>query len=235
MKDPKHSCENCLTRKLSLFSGLSPEHVCQLSETKNLISHRKGQTLFYEGTKPMGIFCIQSGVVKTVKTASNGKEQIIKLAKEGEFLGYTSLLGEDTYSATSTIVKDAQVCFIPKETFLDILAKDHNFHHKVTQSVCKDLGQMEERLTDANQKTIRERLAFTLLKLVESYGVHDSEHDKIDINLSREEVASLVGTATETIIRLLSEFKKDKMIALEGKKIIVLNKKALGRVADFYQ
>lgn len=227
-------CELCLSRKFSMFSGLSDEHLCNLSDSKNLISHKKGQMLFYEGTKPLGVFCVSSGIVKVFKTASNGKEQIIRLVQKGDFIGYTSLLGEEAYLNSATIVEDAKICFIPKETFLKIIAEDNNFHRRLTKAVCQNLGLMEEQLTDATQKTIRERLAFTLIKLSDSYGVDGGESRKIDLVLTREEIAGLVGTATETVIRLLSEFKKDKLIQFEGKKIIVLDKKGLARLSDFY-
>jgi len=227
-------CQLCLSRKFSMFAGLSEQHLCSLSDSKNFISHKKGQILFYENTKPLGIFCINDGVVKVFKTASNGKEQIIRLAKKGDFLGYTSLIGEDVYSTTASIVEDAQICFVPKETFLNVLAEDMNFHTRITQALCKDLGIMESKLTDATQKSIRERLALTLLKLGDSYGVDGGEKQKIDITLTREEIAGLVGTATETVIRLLSEFKKDLLIDLQGKKIIILDKKGLARLSDFY-
>lgn len=217
-----------------MFAGLSDEHLCNLSDTKNFISHKKGQILFYEGTKPLGVFCVNNGVVKVFKTASNGKEQIIRLAKKGDFVGYTSLIGEDVYSNTATIVEDAQICFVPRETFLKVMAEDVEFHKRITQALCRDLGVMEGRLTDATQKTIRERLAMTLLKLGDSYGVDGGENQKIDIALTREEIAGIVGTATETVIRLLSEFKKDNLIEFQGKKIIILDKKALARLSDFY-
>ncbi|GGZ14728.1 Crp/Fnr family transcriptional regulator [Echinicola pacifica] len=234
MKEKNTPCELCLSRKFSLFSGLADEHLCSLTENKNLISHKKGQILFYEGTKPLGVFCISSGIVKVFKTASNGKEQIIRLAQKGDFLGYTSLLGEEVYSSTATIVEDAKICFIPKETFLEIMSKDNTFHQRLTKSVCQSLGLMEAQLTDATQKTIRERLAFTLIKLCDSYGIEGGVDSTIDIVLTREEIAGLVGTATETVIRLLSELKKDQMIAFEGKKIKVLDRNGLARLSDFY-
>ena len=227
-------CELCMSRKFSLFSNVSEPYLCQLSESKNLITHKKGQILFYEGTKPLGIFCISDGVVKVYKTASNGKEQIIRLTKKGDFLGYASLLGEESYSNSATIVEDANICFVPKESFLKVLSDDTEFHRRVTKALCHDLGIMESKLTDATQKSIRERLAFTLLKLSETYGIDGNEGDKIDIVLTREEIAGLVGTATETVIRLLSEFKKDELIEYQGKKIIVLDKKGLARLSDFY-
>ena len=227
-------CQLCMSRKFSLFSEISDSHLCQLSESKNLITHKKGQILFYEGTKPLGVFCISDGVVKVYKTASNGKEQIIRLAKKGDFLGYASLLGEEAYSNSATIVEDANICFVPRESFLRVLAEDNVFHQRVTKALCNDLGVMESKLTDATQKSIRERLAFTLLKLSETYGIDGKEGDKIDIVLTREEIAGIVGTATETVIRLLSEFKKDELIDFEGKKVVVRDKKGLARLSDFY-
>ncbi|EAZ80142.2 Crp/Fnr family transcriptional regulator [Algoriphagus machipongonensis] len=227
-------CELCASRKHSMLSDLPEQHVCNISENKNLISHRKGQILYYEGTKPLGIFCINSGVVKVYKTASNGKEQILHLAKEGDFLGYSALLGEENYSNSAMIVEDAKICFIPKETFLATLFNNTPFFKRITKALSHELGIMEEKLTDATQKSIRERLAFVILQLASSYGVDGGETQKIDLVLSREEIAGMVGTATESVIRLLSEFKKDNLIELEGKRIIVKDKRGLARLSDFY-
>ncbi|MFN3800338.1 Crp/Fnr family transcriptional regulator [Belliella pelovolcani] len=234
IKEKASPCELCLSRKFSMFADLTDAHLCNISDNKNFISHKKGQILYYEGTKPLGVFCVSSGIVKVFKTASNGKEQIIRLAQKGDFLGYSSMLGEEAYSNTATIVEDAKICFVPKDVFLKLLVEDNNFHRRLTKALCNDLGMMEEKLTDATQKTIRERLAFTLLKLSDTYGVDGGEGEKIDVVLTREEIAGLVGTATETVIRLLSEFKKDNLIEFEGKKIIVNDKKGLARLSDFY-
>ncbi|GMQ24476.1 Crp/Fnr family transcriptional regulator [Algoriphagus sp. oki45] len=227
-------CELCASRKHSLFSDLPEQHLCTISDHKNLISHRKGQILYYEGTNPLGIFCINSGVVKIYKTASNGKEQIIHLAKKGDFLGYAALLGEENYTNSAMIIEDAKICFVPKNAFLATLTKNTEFFKKVTKAISHELGEMEAKLTDATQKSIRERLAFVLLQLADSYGVEGGGSQKIDLILSREEIAGIVGTATESVIRLLSEFKKDKLIELDGKKIIILDKRGLARLSDFY-
>ncbi|SIN67928.1 Crp/Fnr family transcriptional regulator [Algoriphagus halophilus] len=227
-------CELCASRKLSLFADLPEQHVCTISDNKNLISHKKGQILYYEGTKPLGIFCINSGVVKVYKTASNGKEQIIHLSQKGDFLGYSALLGEENYTNSAMIVEDAKICFIPKEAFLTTLFSNTPFFKRITKALSHELGVMEEKLTDATQKSIRERLAFVLLQLGSCYGVEGGESQKIDLVLSREEIASMVGTATESVIRLLSEFKKDNLIALEGKRIVIKDRRGLARLSDFY-
>lgn len=227
-------CDLCGSRKNSLFSVLPETQLCAISEVKNLIPHRRGQILYYEGTKPLGIFCINSGVIKVYKTASNGKEQILYLAKEGDFLGYSALLGEENYSSSAMIIEDAKICFIPREVFLGSMMKNAEFFKRITKQLCHELGVMEEKLTDASQKSIRERLALLLLQLANTYGVDGGGYQRINLLLTREELAGMVGTATESVIRLLSEFKKDGLIELEGKKILLKDKKGLARLSDFY-
>lgn len=227
-------CELCASRKYSLLSDLSQAQVCSISDNKNLISHRKGQVLYYEGTRPLGIYCISNGVVKIYKTASNGKEQIIHLAQKGDFLGYAALLGEENYSNTAMIIEDAKICFIPRESFLTTLSTNSLFFKRITKALSHEIGVMEEKLTDATQKSIRERLAYLLLQLAESYGIEGGESQRINLLLSREEIAGMVGTATESVIRLLSEFKKDDLIELNGKQIIIKDKRGLARLSDFY-
>lgn len=231
---PNTPCELCASRKFSLFSEMSEAQVCTISDHKNLISHKKGQILYYEGTKPLGIFCINGGVVKVYKTASNGKEQILHLSQKGDFLGYSALLGEENYTNSAMIIEDAKICFIPKESFLNTLFNNTPFFKRITKALAHEIGVMEEKLTDATQKSIRERLAYVLLQLASSYGIEGGENQRIDLVLSREEIAGMVGTATESVIRLLSEFKKDNLIDLEGKKIIVKDKRGLARLSDFY-
>jgi CRP/FNR family transcriptional regulator len=227
-------CDLCGSRKHSLFSALPETQLCAISEAKNLTTHRRGQILYYEGTKPLGIFCVNAGVIKVYKTASNGKEQILYLAKQGDFLGYSALLGEENYTNSAMIIENAKICFIPREAFLSSMMKNQEFFKRITKQLCHELGVMEEKLTDASQKSIRERLAFLLLQLANTYGVDGGGYQRIDLLLTREELAGMVGTATESVIRLLSEFKKDGLIELEGKKILLKDKKGLARLSDFY-
>ena len=227
-------CDLCGSRKNSLFSALPESQLCAISEVKNLIPHRRGQILYYEGTKPLGIFCVNAGVIKVYKTASNGKEQILYLVKAGDFLGYSALLGEENYTSSAMIIEDAKICFIPREAFLGSMMKNAEFFKRITKQICHELGVMEEKLTDASQKSIRERLALLLLQLANTYGVDGGGYQRINLLLTREELAGMVGTATESVIRLLSEFKKDGLIELEGKKILLKDKKGLARLSDFY-
>lgn len=227
-------CQFCKSKADSHFVDLPDEDLDVLSAHKSCITYKKGQNLFYEGTRPMGVFCINFGKVKVYKMGSNGKEQILFIAKPGDFLGYRSLLSEEFYGASATVIEQAAICFIPKSDFLTILNRNPAFFQKLMKAVCHELGVMESKLAELSQKSVRERLAATILMLKETYGMEGDSSDLIDIALSREDLANIVGTATETVIRLLSEFKADGLIGLEGKKIKVLEIDKLIHEADFY-
>ncbi|WP_026968137.1 Crp/Fnr family transcriptional regulator [Algoriphagus terrigena] len=227
-------CASCSSWKHSLFSDLHDSELCAVSSRKKLAIHRKGQVLYSEGTKPLGLFCINSGVVKVYKTASNGKDQIIHFAQRGELLGIAALLGAENYSNSATIVEDAKICFVPQDVFFGSLLHNPDLKARVAKSLSHELGALEEKLVNATQKNIRERLAFMLLQLGDTYRVEGGENPKIDLTLSRSDLAGIVGTTTESIIRLLSEFNKDRLIELEGKNIVIRDRTGLSRMSDFY-
>lgn len=233
-KNIKIPCTLCPGKEHSLFADLPREDLDTLSQHKTCIRYKKGQTLFYEGTRPMGLFCINSGKVKVYKISSEGKEQILKLAKPGDFLGYRALISEEFYNSSATVIEEGAMCYVPKSDFLEILQKNPTFFRKMAKRVAHELGLMEQMLVTIAQKSVRERLAATLIMLKETYGMEGDESDLIDIALSREDLANIIGTATETVIRLLSDFKTQKLISLQGKKIKVLDHKGLIREADFY-
>ncbi len=228
------SCSDCSSLEHSLFCSLHGKELDKLDENKSCVIYKKGQTLFYEGTKPLGLYCVQSGKVKVFKVGSQGKEQIMRLSNPGDFLGYRALLGDEYYAASAEVLEDAAICFVPKEDFLSILEGNTDFYKNVVKSLAHELGVVESKMTDLSQKSVRERLAGYLLMLKESYGMEGEGSILIDLAISREDLANMVGTATETVIRLLSEFKKDKLIDFEGKKIKVLDVRGLAKTADFF-
>lgn len=227
-------CDLCLSKRKSMFEGVPDEALCSISDSKSTLAHNKGQVLFLEGTQPMGLFCIGEGKVKVYKTDDSGREQIVRLAQEGDFLGYRALLSGENYNSSATILEDAKVCFIPKSSFTNLISQDSEFQNKLMQAVCRDLGVMEQKMADMANKTVRQRLATTLLMLKNSYGIDGDEKTEIDIALTREDLAKIVGTATETLIRLLSDFKKDGLIDLSGKKITILEERKLAKEIDLF-
>jgi CRP/FNR family transcriptional regulator len=186
--------------------------------------YKKNQPLFIEGTFPRGVFCIHSGRVKIFTIGESGKEQIIHIAKAGEVVGFRTMFSDEPYKLSATAIEECNICLIKREDFLDYLQKKPELMHSVLKNLSMELGQRAVFIKNMAQKTVRERLASVLLILEE---VYEGEM----INLSREDLANYVGTATETVIRLLKEFKDDNLLEIHVRKIEILNKGALEREA----
>jgi CRP/FNR family transcriptional regulator len=206
------TCQQCAQRFNSVFCKAREEHIEVINDKKVCNIYKKGQQLFNEGAYPLGVFCINDGKVKLSHHGDDGKEHIIRLLKGGDVLGYRALLSGDRYSASAIALEDTQVCFIPKDVFVNVLQHDAGMAFEMMKVLSDELHRSEIKLTHLAQKPIRERLAETLLFIKETYGF-EADGITLAVKLSREEIANLVGTATESTIRLLSEFKKDGMIA----------------------
>lgn len=213
-------CKTCTQRFMSVFCKAENDSISQINDEKICTSYKKGQVIFHEGSRPFGIYCVNFGKIKLSKFGDDGKEQILRLVKPGDLMGYRSLLSQDKYSVSAIALEDSGVCFIPKELFMGILQEDGVFSMEIMKLLSDDLKKAEISITHLAQKPVRERLAEALLFIKETYGF-EADNSTLNLKLSREELANLVGTATETVIRLLSEFKSDNIISLEGKKIKV--------------
>lgn len=225
------ACNACEVRFNSVLSKAKREHIQEINMHKVCNVYKKGQTIFHEGAHPFGIYCVNSGKIKLSHLGDDGKEQITRLLKEGDITGYRALLSGDRYAASAIVLEDAHVCFIPKELFIAILKEDAGLAFEIMKLLSDELHRAELQLTHLAQKPVRERLAETLLFIKETYG-YEEDGVTLNIRFSREEIANLVGTATESTIRLLSEFKRDGMVELEGKKIKILRPKDLIRTAN---
>ncbi|MBI3501403.1 MAG: Crp/Fnr family transcriptional regulator [Bacteroidetes bacterium] len=224
-------CQYCKARFKSVFCDLNKDELNELNLSKGCNTFKRGQVIFHEEGFPHGLFCVNTGKIKISKLGNEGKEQIVRLAKEGDILGYRALLSGEKYSASATAIDDSSICIIPKDTFFNMIEKNANLSKEVLKLLSHDLKEAEHKITNLAQKPVRERVAEALLFLKETYGF-ESDGATINVALSREEIANIVGTATETAIRLLSEFKQDKMIELTGRKIKFLNLPKLIRTAN---
>ena len=227
------ACENCPSRSYSIFCNLKPEELKELSANKGCNQYSKGQFVFFEGSRPTGLYCIFSGKIKVYKIKGDGKAQIVRLAKKGDILGYRSLLSGELYTSFATVLEEAQICYIPKSIFHYLIQSNSDFSLKVMDLFAKELWKAEEKLTSLALKPVRERLAEALLMLKEFYGVK-KDKATLDVELTREELAGIVGTATETVVRLLSEFKSEQLVALDKKSIKILNQGKLFHIANLY-
>lgn len=224
-------CEFCQSRVHSIFSDLKDAELKCLSENKCGNLYKKGQVLYYEGNKPTGLFCINKGKIKVFKSSESGKEQILRLAKEGDIVGYNSLINGEFYSTTASVIEDALICYVPKNVFMHLLENNADFSMKVVHLLSHELKRTQDNVAYMAQHSVRERLAETLLALKE-FGGFEADGQTLNVTLSREEIANIVGTATETVIRLLSEFSQEKLIELNGRKIRMLDAPALIRTAN---
>jgi CRP-like cAMP-binding protein len=177
-----------------------------------------------------GIYCINSGIVKHFKTGNDGKEQIIRFSKKGDIFGFRAILSGDAACTSTKAIEESMVCFIPAAHFLKLVKENSGFAMSVLKLTCDELGESNKYILDIAQKNVRERLAEILLLLHESFGTN--ENGELDIFLTREELAGIVGTATESVIRLLSEFKKDQIIDLNKRKIKLLDLAKLKRLSE---
>ena len=226
-----NTCQSCAQRFNSVFCKAKEEFISQIHEQKVCNVYKKGQILFNEGSYPFGVFCVNEGKIKLSHQGDDGKEQIIRLLKAGDVLGYRALLSGDRYSASAVALEDTQICFIPKELFINVLKFDQGLAFEMMKLLSDELHRAEVKLTHLAQKPIRERLAETLLFIKETYGF-ETDGITLNVRLSREEIANLVGTATESAIRLLSELKKDGIVELDGKKIKILRLPQLIKTAN---
>jgi CRP-like cAMP-binding protein len=224
------TCEECTAKGHTIFKDLSEEDLNTLNFEKGCSFYKRGNVIYHEGNRIKGYYCVNSGIVKMYKTGIDGKEQIIRFAKTGDIIGYRSVLSKELACTTAKVIEDAVLCFIPSDSLFELIKTNSSFAMNLMQLTCLELGEANNYITDIAQKTVRERLAEILLLLKDKFDL--DENQVLKISLTREELANLVGTATESVIRLLSEFKADQMIELQGRKIRFINLAALQKVAN---
>lgn len=226
-----HDCQHCSKRFSSVFCKAENDSIAAINDQKICSQYKKGQVIFNENGHPFGLYCINSGKIKISRNGDDGREIIVRLAKAGDIIGYKSLLSAQRYTASAVALDECSVCFIPKDLFLTVLKKDANLSLELMSLLSAELSKAETKLAHLAQKPVRERVAETLLFIKETYGLEE-DGSTLNVQLSRDEIANIVGTATESTIRLLSEFKKDGIIELVGKKIRVLDNAKLIRTAN---
>ena len=223
-------CEQCIVREFSSLKALSKNELLKISDCKTSHIIKKGEVIFEEGENVNGIYCIKDGICKLTKLSANGKDHIVKLVTKGELLGQRSMISDEPVNLSAVALEDMQVCFIPKSEVMGYFDKNNQFSMNVMKSICGDLKEADDHMVNLAQKTVKERLAETLLYLHDTFGKNDD--NSLKVQLSRDDLASMIGTATESCIRLLSDFKKLGLIELTGKKIVLKDINALKKLAD---
>lgn len=223
-------CEQCIVREFSSLKALSKDELLRMANCKTSYTIKKGEPIFEEGENVNGIYCVKDGVCKLTKLSANGKDQIVKLVKPGELLGQRSMISEEPANLSAVAMEDMEVCFIPKSEVLSFFNQNNQFSMNVMRTICGDLKEADDHMVSMAQKNVKERLAETLLYLESTFGKNPD--GSLRLHVSREELAGMIGTATESCIRLLSEFNKSKLIEISGKKITLLDRNGLKRASE---
>jgi CRP-like cAMP-binding protein len=222
------NCEQCIVRQFNSLKSLTKEELIRISGCKTSKTIKKGQLIFDEGENVNGVYCIREGICKLTKLSANGRDQIVKLVVKGDLMGQRSLVSEEVTNLSATALSEMEVCFIPKHEIMADLHKNSNFTFDVLQHMAKDLREADNVIVNMAQKSVRQRLAEALIYIHRTFGTTDE--GMLRVILSREDYANIVGTATESVIRILSQFKKDNLITTKGKQIRIEDLEALGRI-----
>lgn len=215
------NCNNCYSKEKCHIKFLTADQLFEINRQKEEFIFSKGDLLFDEGEMLNGIFCIQNGIGKLSKLSTNGKDQIIKLVVDGEFIGRRSVFTNERSSLKATAVSDMSVCFIPKDVFLSQVTKNVIFSNALLKNFAEQLIDADNSIVSLGQKSVSQRMASILLYLKKQVGL-DAD-GAIKIQLSRSDYANIIGTATESVIRVLSDFNKKGLISIIGKSIRIKN------------
>ncbi|MBI4062884.1 MAG: Crp/Fnr family transcriptional regulator [Elusimicrobia bacterium] len=222
-------CAKCPKREKGVFCRLSEKELSFIDRSKTANVYRRGQVVFYEGNPPLGVYCLFSGRVKLYKLSREGNGQIVGMAGPGELLGHESLLSNEPYAATTEVTDDATICFIDKNTLTKLLEQSPFLALDVARQLSRNLLRLEDKLQDLTQKSATARLALLLLEL-NSYSAAQLA-PPIAMRFSRQTLAEAVGVTRETVIRILSQFKRRKIIASQGQRILLLQPQLLEKLA----
>ncbi|MCK0156114.1 Crp/Fnr family transcriptional regulator [Cellulophaga sp. F20128] len=207
---------------------MSKDELKKVSDSKISKTFKKGEAIFEEGDRLDGVYCVKDGVSKLSKLSANGKDQIIKLATKGEILGQRSVIAEESANLSAIAIKDMDLCFIPKESILHTLNTNPSFAVEVLRHMANDLREADDVIVNFSQKTVKQRIAEAFIYLRDTFG--EDKEGYLTLSLSREDMSNVVGTATESTIRIISEFKKKGMIETSGKKIRIVSQPKLETV-----
>ncbi|MEO8773999.1 MAG: Crp/Fnr family transcriptional regulator [Gelidibacter sp.] len=221
-------CEQCIARQLNSMKTLTKEELKQVTECKTTRFFKKGDIIFNENELLSGVYCVREGICKMTKLSSNGKDHTVKLMGKGELIGQRSIISGERTHLSAIALNDVEMCFVPKEQILNNIKSNQEFSFDVLQNLAQDLREAEDGLINMAQKSVRQRMAEALIYVSKTFG--EDQDGYLNVNLSREDYASIVGTATESAIRILSQFKKEDLISTSGKMIKIENRNDLERV-----
>ncbi len=214
----------------SIFYLLAQEDKDELQHHISLSNYKKNEFIYKEGDKPNGFLVLIDGKVKIFKEGVGGREQIIRMTKPLGLIGYRALLGDETHNGSAVTLEESLVCTISPDFIFNRALKNTDFSFKIIRKLSKELGFSNARTVTLTQKHIRGRLAESLILLKDKYGF-ENDGTTLKAYLSREDIANLSNMTTSNAIRTLSTFASEKVIAIDGRKIRILDANRLERIS----
>lgn len=225
------SCEACATRLKGVLRCLGTDGLAAIDRGKVVHRYRKGQVLHYEGNPAAGVDCLRTGRVKIYRSAPRDRQHILRIAEPGDVLGLESVLAGEHHASTAEMIEEGTVCHLDREAFLGAIESSPAALRAVGILLATQLLRSEAERSELAGGSVRERMAATLLDLSHRYGTPTDDGLRIDLSLSREDLAEMIGTTPETAIRQLSEFRTEGILGTRGRTITVEDSGRLARVA----
>ncbi len=223
--------EQCLEGPFSLFRDLPDREKELLLQDHACISLKKGEMIFNEGCRPSGLYCLASGKVKVYKQGVCGREQIIRMVRPQGLIGFAAFFAGSTYTASAVALEDSGICRFERDPFMKLIRRNPDLSVKLMRMMALELSFSNKRTVSLTQKHIRGRLAESLLVLRDTYGV-ENDGRTIRAYVSREDLACFSNMTTSNAIRTLSMFATESVIALEGKKISIVDQTRLEKISQ---
>lgn len=225
-------CSHCVVRVLSSFCGnLNPHEIDTFMKVKRTHLYEKNDTIFYEENSCTGIYILCSGSVKLIQSSKTGKQQILTIVSPGELIEKSLLFHPGRHSTTAQALEHCEVSFFYRDEFLEVLKSNNHLALNLIKTLSEEIENAQERTRRLLFKSAKERLAEVLLTLGRKHGTKHDRELSIELDLKREELAEMVGVEPETVVRLLSFLKKEKIIRFDGKKIFIVDEEKLTHVS----
>jgi len=219
-----------LLHDIPLFKKLTEDEMIRLELNSVIKTYSKRSVIYREGSRHSGLYCVLKGIVKVYKIGGNGKQQILKFAQKGDLIGYRSLLTNELACTSAKAYDETILYHIPQHIIMELFQQNWFFTHETMRFMCKELKESNMFITDIAQKSVRERAAEMLLILKDEFGV--DKHNALKITITREDLANMVGTVTESLIRVMSEFRNENLLELPGRKIVFRDVAKLKAIAN---
>lgn len=222
----KSYCKDCVVRETGIFSNLLKNQKDKITCIMNLNEYRKRQIVFLEGNSSHYIFAIKSGTVKIFKTAEDGKSHILRILNNGDFLAFDAIYSNEYHYSAETI-EDSEICMMRKDDFITLLKKDVDLSIEIIKILTRELEETRCSIRDLTTRTASQKIAQFLRFSPNIFSSTKAAEKTITLPLSRKELSEMLGLSSETVSRTLSQFERDQIVKVNGKKILILNPQRL--------